>query len=133
MKIRNLAAMLLTLSLSLVAAQSALAKPPSPGTPSCVLTELSHDAHGCRVALLTVFDAIAGGMSVNARDESKLQSKVCSADDKLEVLPSPKTDDAIQKLQDIIDTVNSKAKISEDDAGNISYEAYMAQICIGNL
>ena len=59
-------------------------------------------------------------MSVNARDESKLQSKVCAADDKLEVLPSPKTGNAIQKLQDIIDTVNSKAKISSTDAENIS-------------
>ena len=72
-------------------------------------------------------------MSLNDRDESKLKSKVCAADNKLHIMPTPKTGDAIQKLQDIIDTVNSKAKISEDDAGNISYEAYLAQFCIGNL
>lgn len=137
MKIRNLAAMLLTLSLSLAAAPYALAEkptdpPPPPSTPSCDMTESSHDAH-CGLALLTVFDAIADGMSVSTRDESKLQSKVCSADDKLEVSPFPKTGDAIQKLQDIIDTVNSKRKISDKDAKYISDQAVLAQICVGSL
>lgn len=135
MKIRNLAAMLLTLSLSLVAAQYALAekptKPRPPPTLTCVLDE-SHDAH-CGVELQAVFYAIGGAMSVSDRDESRLKSKVCAADNKLHTMPTPKTDDSIQKLQDIIDTVNSKAKISEDDARNISYEAYLAQSCIGNL
>jgi hypothetical protein len=136
MKIRNLAAMLLTLSLSMAASQSALAgKPtdPPPPTLTCDLTDEVLHEHGCRVELLDVFYAIGGAMSVSDRDESKLKSKVCAADNKLHIMPTPKTDDAIQKLQNIIDTVNSKAKISEDDAGNISYEAYLAQICIGNL
>ena len=134
MKIRNLAAMLLTLSLTLAASHSALAKgPPPPTTVSCNLTLEIHGEHDCRVELLSVFDEIAGAMSVNIRDESKLLSKVCAADDKLHVMPSAKTSDAIKKLQNIIDTVNSKVKISEDDAGDISYEAYLAQICIGDL
>jgi len=138
MKIQKLAAMLLTIGLSLAASQYALAEkptdggPPPPSTPSCDMTESSHDAH-CGLALLTVFDAIADGTSVNARDESKLQSKVCSADDKLEVSPFPKTGDAIQKLQDIIDTVNSKRKISDKDAKYISDQAVLAQICVGSL
>ena len=137
MKTQKLAAMLLTLALSLGASQVVLAEkpsdnPPPPSTPSCDMTESSHEAH-CGLALRTVFDAIAGGMSVNARDESKLQSKLCSADDKLEVSPFPKTGDAIQKLQDIIDTVNSKQKISYKDAKDISDQAVLAQICVGSL
>ena len=134
MKIRNLAAMLLTLSLTLAAAQSALAGKPAdpPPTLACDLTKEDLHAHKCRVELNGVAYAI-GGAELNDKDAPRLQSKLCAADNKLHVTPTPKTSDAIQKLQDIIDTVNSKRKISQEDAANISGEALLAQDCIGKL
>lgn len=131
MKIQKLAALLLTIPLSLAASQSAVANPNS--TPTCDLAKRDHNAHGCLVELLAVFDVIGGAMSVSAKDEPKLQSKVCAADDKLEVTPSPKTADAIKKLENIIVTVNSKAKIVDTDAAEIAAEAVLAQLCIGEL
>jgi len=138
MKIRNLVATLLTMTLSLGAFQAAIAVPPGPpdpdpGEPPCNLNVPPHDDHACRAQLNGLFLTIGGADSVNLRDESKLQSKVCAADEKLHVTPSPKTGDAIQKLADIIETVNSKKKISVADAAAIEAEAVLAQICVGSI
>ena len=137
MKIRNVAAMLLTVCLTLAASQSALAggpdnKPPSDKPPAPLTCNLNDHTHACTADLLGVAYAI-NWADLNDKDASRLQSKLCAADNKLHVMPTPKTSDAIQKLQDIIDTVNSTRKISQEDAANISGEALLAQDCIGKL
>jgi hypothetical protein len=122
MKIRNLAAMLLTLSLTLAASQSALAGKPSDKPPPPLTCNLNDHTHACITELRGVSYAIDWA-TLNDKDASRLQSKLCAADNKLHVTPTAKTIDAIQKLQDIIDTVNSKKKISQEDAATISGEA----------
>jgi hypothetical protein len=137
MKIKSIVGNLLTITLMLGLSQSVFAGsndrgPPAPdsGEPPCDLSIKLHADHECRAQLATVFYTIGGADSVYSRDESKLQSKVCAADSKLHVEPVAKTDDAVQKLQDIIDTVNSKRKISPADAADIADDAYDAQTCI---
>lgn len=121
----------LTAFVMLAGAQTALAGPPDPDPVPC--EDLGSHVHDCAAQLSVVFNTIGGALSVSDRDESKLQSKVCAADDKLHIEPVPKTDDAILKLQNIIDTVNSKAKISAADAAEITYDAMDAQDCISSL
>lgn len=139
MKIRDLAATLLTVILTLGVSQAVHADPDRPGPPDpkehCDLPK-RHESlinHICVIALLEVFNTIedASNVNVNARDKSTLQSKVCDADDKLEVIPTPdrKFDDAVQKLTDVINAVDTKAKII-DVNNDIKNAAQCAIDCI---
>jgi len=112
MKIRNLAATLLTITLTLGVSQAVHADPNPPGKPEpqeCTveLHRVTLDKeHYCAGDLLNVFDEIGelSGVGNNpGRDELNLQSKVCAADNKLHVEPPkpPKTENAIDKLKDI--------------------------------
>lgn len=131
MKARTFAGALLAVTLMLGFSQVTLAKGPPPADgPTCSdLGDATAHDHACRIELLAVFDTIGGAWSVNPRDESKLQSKVCAADDKVEI---DKTDDAVKKLQNIIDTVNTKAKIDAADAAEIAAEAQAAADAIAS-
>lgn len=139
MKIRDLAATLLTVTLTLGVSQAVQADPNRPGPPDpeldCSLpvqhAVILPSDHICIEELLEVFKEIANSSdaNVNPRDKSRLQSKVCAADDKLEVTPIPKFADARQKLDDIIQTIANKAKIV-DVENKITNAAVTAKGCI---
>ena len=130
MKIKSIAGKLLAITLMLGFSQVTLAKgPPDPDPAPCNLEDAAVHDHACRLELKVVFDTIGGALSGNDRDASKLQSKVCAADSKVEI---GKTEDAVQKLQNIIDTVNTKAKIDAADAAEIAAEAQAAADAIAS-
>jgi hypothetical protein len=105
MKIRNLAATLLTVTLSLGVSQAVQAdpNPDPPGKPDpqeCTVTLhiLLPEDHACASKLFAVWEAIDELPDIGnnpGRDRLNLQSKVCAADNKLHVDP-PKTEDAIE-------------------------------------
>jgi hypothetical protein len=141
MKVRDLAATLLTVTLTLGVSQAVQADPDRRGPPDpeldCSLpvrhAVISLTDHICIEELLEVFNTIgdASPDNINLRDQSRLQSKVCAADDKLEVMPTPdrKFDDAVKKLNEVISTVVTKPKIV-DDGGKIKEAAECAIYCI---
>ena len=136
MKIRNLTAMLLTMTLSLGASQAVLAggNPHTDDPPPTFECDLSESVtfdhpHLCRGALYTVVMTIRGA-DLTAKDSAQLQSKVCAADSYLHS-NKDKTDNAIQKLGDIIFKVENNPKIDDvPDETDIIRDAGDAQTCI---
>ena len=130
MKIKTIAGSLLACTLVFSISQTVLAEPGGKGPPppkDNVLCDLTKHTHACASELRMVnWEIIAADL--NERDEESLLSKVCAADEKVE---ADKTPDAVQKLHDIIYTVNSKRKISDTDAAEISAEAQDAADAIG--
>jgi hypothetical protein len=139
MKVRDLVATLLCITLTLGLSQAVHADPNRPGPPDPEIdcqtlifhTLIGPQEHICIAELLTVFNTIgnASDDDVNPRDKSRLQSKACAADDKLEVTPVPKFADAHKKLDDLIQTVANKAKIV-DVENKITDAALAAKACI---
>jgi len=115
MKIRKLAAMLLTLSLSLAASPSALAH-----------------AHVCSPALDALGATIGSSDFKNQRDQDRLGLKVVAADSKL---LDGKPYDALQKLDNIRTKIDGlladrKTKINKYDAADILGDVGDAEDCI---
>ena len=139
MKICNLAVTLLTVTLILGVSQAVHAGPNPPGKPerqTCTLplhtVIVAADPHACITELIDVWDAIARLPDVEyvpGRDELNLQSKVCAADNKLHAIP-PKTQNAIDKLEDIKLTVSNKKKIAKADKDDITKYADIAIGCL---
>lgn len=131
MKIKTIAGSLLACALVFSISQAVLAEPGGKGPPppkGIDLCDLTDHTHACASELRLVnWEILAADL--NARDEESMLSKVCAADEKVE---AGKTPDAVQKLYDIINTVNSKMKISATDATNIGAEAQAAADAIGS-
>ena len=141
MKLRNLAATLLAMTLSLGAFQAAFASPP-PGNPPVFLCNLSdtptsvrefHDeAHDCRIELHAVILAIIGLDGLSTRDVDRLTSKVCAADGYLH-LDKDKTLNANQKLGDVSFKVTDNPKIDDNDEAEFNLVVAAAQTCISDI
>jgi hypothetical protein len=135
MKVRDLAATLLCITLTLGLSQAVHAdpNPNPPGKPppqTCALplhTVILAGDHDCVEELVEVWNAIDD--LPDGRDETNLKLKVCAADNKLHIDP-PKTQDAIDKLINIKDTVGTKRKIVEPHKSNIIAAADKAIACL---
>lgn len=126
MKIRNLAAMLLTFALFLGASQSVLA-----GKPECPPPGVVHN-HACEVALAALSLQIDSSDFTKDRDKDGVGGKVTVADCKLH---DSKPYDALDKLGNIRTKINGlladrKTKIDPDDAAAILGEVEDAELCI---
>lgn len=136
MKTKLIASLALVTSITLGVSQAILAAPPDPddkaGKPfqSCNLNEGDVTVQRCLMELKEVQDVIDDALSLNDREYASLTSKVCLANDKLNL---EKWDDAAQKLTDVASTVNSKRKVDPADAAAISAAATAAASDIVNF